>query len=309
MLLSAATAIIIITKITIITAMRVCVTTPLCPCCTTAAMSFTYTFSRDGEALFKSPLEAARFRTELQRAFLTGVVEAWTNGPDLADNLGALRLAHVVVTSVRTNSNGNTIADVTLLPPANTNPEQLAQLSLLPPAELLLSTSNLRKDLISSERSMATGANDSARSHKTLGGDAIIGVVIGCVGVVAAILAAVVVVIRRRATVNARGSTTTYSDDSESQARMALSAAGITPGGGGPSSSSLCSTPTGVLPKLSEITSPRVTAASPAALLSRASTEGWASARSSNNTGTNSDSSSTKSGTPASKDVRQGARL
>jgi hypothetical protein len=51
------------------------------------------------------------------------------------------------------NANSNLVADVTLLPPKGTSAEQLAQLSLLPPAELLLSSSSLRKDLITAERS------------------------------------------------------------------------------------------------------------------------------------------------------------
>jgi hypothetical protein len=63
----------------------------------------------------------------------------------------------------------------------------------------------------------AVGAT-SAFSKRFLSGDAIIGVVIGCVGVLAALLAAVVVVVRRRGTVRTRGdSSDCGSDDSEAQ--------------------------------------------------------------------------------------------
>lgn len=63
----------------------------------------------------------------------------------------------------------------------------------------------------------AVGAS-SAFSKRFLSGDAIIGVVIGCVGVLAALLAAVVVVVRRRGTVRTRGdSSDCGSDDSEAQ--------------------------------------------------------------------------------------------
>lgn len=198
-----------------------------CPLCA-AAMTFTYTFSMDADAVTASPLGLARFKSELQRAFLAGTVEAWTDGPDLADSLGALRLAHVSVSDIRTNHNNNLIADVTLLPPDNTSHEQLAQLSLLPPAELILSSSSLRKDLMTGERSTAIAVSAPSASRKILGGDAIIGVVVGCVGVLAAILAAVVVVVRRRATVRARVSHCS-SNDSEAQARQALSTAGGAP--------------------------------------------------------------------------------
>jgi hypothetical protein len=196
--------------------------------CPAAAVTFTYTFPRDAEAVTGSPVELARFKAELQRAFLAGAVEAWTDGPDLADSLGALRLAHVSVSDIRTNHNNNLVADVTLLPPYSTSQEQLAQLSLLPPAELLLSSSSLRKDLITGERSTTVAVSAPSAPKKLLSGDAIIGVVIGCVGVLASILAAIVVVVRRRATVRACISHCS-SDDSEAQARQALSTAGGAP--------------------------------------------------------------------------------
>jgi hypothetical protein len=188
----------------------------------------------------KSPSELANFKRELQRAFLAGVVEAWTSGPELSDALGALRLGHVAVSHIRAiGGNNNLAADVTLLPPPSTTSEQLSQLALLPPSELLLSSSALRKDLLSSERlSMPLGV-DARRPSRRLSGDAIIGVVIGCVGVLAAILAAVVVVMRRRrSTVDTHcdGRSSVASDDSEAQARQALSTAGggpVMPSDGG----------------------------------------------------------------------------
>lgn len=191
------------------------------------AISFSYTFSKGADALLANPVETERFKSEIQRAFLAGVVEAWTNGPDLADTAGALRLAHASVGPIRANANNNAIVDVTLLPPTSTTPEQIAQLALLPPAELLAASSAVRKDLVSSERAPTPFVHDQAQHHKLLEGDAIIGVVIGAVGVVAAILAAIVVVVRRRATVHARDRG--FSDDSEAQQRQHLSTAGGSP--------------------------------------------------------------------------------
>lgn len=201
-------------------------------------MTFTYAFDLDGDAITRSPVESMRFRSELQRAFLAGTVEAWSDGPDLADNLGALRLAHVTVSNIRTLPASSTssgkddnvvAADVTLLPPVGTTPVQLAQLAVLPPAELLLSSSKLRKELVSSERASLSGvAGEAAPRNKGLGGDVLIGVVIGCVGVFAAILAAAVVIVRRRATIKTHA--ISYSDDSEAQARQPFSTAGGAPG-------------------------------------------------------------------------------
>lgn len=196
--------------------------------CCAATMTFTYTFSLDAPTIIENPTELARFTSELQRAFLAGAVEAWTDGPDLADSLGALRLAHVSVSNIRPSSSNNLVADVTLVPPPNTSTEQLAQLSLLSPADLILGSSGLRKELVSSERLMPSTNSASRGSRKIFGGDAIIGVVIGCVGVLAAMLAATVVVIRRRRTVHASISHCS-SDDSEAQARCALSTAGGAP--------------------------------------------------------------------------------
>lgn len=62
-----------------------------------ASLTYTYTFQLDGESTINSPLGSSRFRSELQRAVLAGTVEAWSEGPDMADTLGALRLAHVEV--------------------------------------------------------------------------------------------------------------------------------------------------------------------------------------------------------------------
>lgn len=197
------------------------------------AISFAYTFSKDVDALLTNPVESERFKSEVQRAFLAGVVEAWTNGPDLADTAGALRLVHAIVGPIRANAN-NVMIDVTLLPPPSTTPEQIAQLALLPPAELLAASSAVRKDLVSSERASASAVHDQAQQHKLLEGDAIIGVVIGAVGVVAAILAAIVVVVRRRATVHARNRI--FSDDSEAQARQHLSTTGGSPASSTPHS-------------------------------------------------------------------------
>lgn len=191
-------------------------------------MTFIYTFSMDAAPVIDNSVELARFTSELQRAFLAGTVEAWTDGPDLADALGALRLAHVSVTNIRPSSSNNLVADVTLTPPPNTSTEQLAQLSLLSPADLIASSSGLRKELVSSERLMPSTTNASRGSRKIIGGDAIIGVVIGCVGVLAAMLAAAVVVVRRRRTVHASISHCS-SDDSEAQVRQALSTAGGAP--------------------------------------------------------------------------------
>lgn len=208
--------------------------------CPAAAVTYTYQFSMDGNAVTKSPSELANFKRELQRAFLAGLAEAWTSGPELTDALGALRLGHVSVSHIRAiGGNNNLAADVTLLPPTSTTPEQLSQLALLPPAELLLAAAPLRKDLLSSERTSMPMGVEAARPHTTLNGDAIIGVVIGCVGVVAAILAAVVVVMRRRAsTIDARcdGRSSVASDDSEAQAHQALNTAGggpVVPSDGG----------------------------------------------------------------------------
>jgi hypothetical protein len=65
-----------------------------------ASLTYTYTFQLDGESVVNSPLGSSRFRSELQRAVLAGTVEAWSEGPDMADTLGALRLAHVEVGGV-----------------------------------------------------------------------------------------------------------------------------------------------------------------------------------------------------------------
>jgi hypothetical protein len=195
----------------------------------TAAVTYTYAFSLDGPSVIASPLDLARFSSELQRSFLAGTVEAWTDGPDLADGMGALRLAHVVVSNIRPNKENALVADVTLTPPTGTTREQLATLSKLPASELLLSSSSLKSDLVDGQKGAAGGVGAAASGwrRKVMGGTAIIGVVVGCVGVLAALLAAAVVVVRRRRhTVRLSHAS---SDDSEGQARQALSTAGGAP--------------------------------------------------------------------------------
>jgi hypothetical protein len=175
---------------------------PLPPHHAPAAMVYTFTFALDPQLTVNNAEELASFKAELQRAVLAGLAEQWSEGaPALSDASGALHLGYVAVNSVR--AAGDVVASVSVLPPEGTSAAALKQLSALPPRDLVSASSSLRPSLLSGERS--TDALAAARSHATAGagskqlrGDAIIGVVVGCVGMMAAIVASVIVLLKRR---------------------------------------------------------------------------------------------------------------